>query len=449
MTTQAKSYRFQFPKKALKSDCPDCAPQHRNTLSRYVDTQTNEPLPDIYGRCDRESNCGYHLSPYSKGPTGTSYAEELRQGIPKEWFKLAAKWKHAGSTQVGITHSLQTMEGASTEQAERVAAYVFEKRPTPNNLKPVYSLPDKLFLPSLGQYEKNQFASLLHEHFGFGVATQLLQQFQIGTSSYWPGACVFWYIDEQNRKRGGQIKLFGDDWHTIKYLDRNGEKRSKTSWVHSALLHRYRTANNPIPDWLTAYEQHAERSPCLFGLPQLESAPIDQPIAIVEAPKTAVVCTPYFPEFTWLAVGALSYLNAERLTPLRGRKIVLFPDLNAYADWSRRAELLAAAGFQIEVSDLLERVATDQQRADGLDLADFLLGQPPDPPQPSLILDGQTIVGEVLDVKPCNSYPADWDAPGIPPTLIVSPNRSQFAQHLGMVPNQVPLYSLAHIIPIS
>ncbi|MFD2937623.1 PG0870-related protein [Spirosoma flavum] len=42
-------------------------PKHRKTLSRYVDTQTGEPLPGKYGRCDQESNCGYHLKPYYKG----------------------------------------------------------------------------------------------------------------------------------------------------------------------------------------------------------------------------------------------------------------------------------------------------------------------------------------------------------------------------------------------
>ncbi|CCH53550.1 hypothetical protein BN8_02654 [Fibrisoma limi BUZ 3] len=126
---------------------------------------------------------------------------------------------------------------------------------------------------------------------------------------------MFWYIDEQGRKRGRQIKLFDDTFHTIKYVSKDGEKRSRTSWVHSALLRKLTQQQKPIPEWLQLYDEHAERSPCLFGLPQLLTAPIDQPVAIVEALKTAVISTPYFPGFIWLAVGALSYLNADRTDP--------------------------------------------------------------------------------------------------------------------------------------
>ena len=282
--------------------------------------------------------------------------------------------------------------------------------------KPVYTIPDEVFIKSLGHYERNQFARLLRTHVGVNVADELLQQFYIGTSSRWPGACVFWYIDEQGRKRGGQIKLFGNDWHTVKY-EREGKQYSKTSWVHSAYARRCDRLNQPRPDWLKEYEEKAERSPCLFGLPQLFTAPIDTPIAIVEAPKTAILCTHYLKGFIWLAVGALSYLNAERLAPLRGRKIILFPDLNAYANWSQRADLLRTKGFQIEVSDLLEQSASNEQKAKGLDLADFLLNLPQPltvrtiaewTENPGSILRPFESQLERLIVEPCDYYPAEW-----------------------------------------
>ena len=109
-------------------------------------------------------------------------------------------------------------------------------------------------------------------------------------------------------------------------------------------------------------------------------------MAVVEAPKTAVLCTPYFPQFTWLAVGALSYLNAERLAPLRGRNVVLFPDLSTggkvFNEWNRKAGELNRHGLNVATSNYLETQATDEQRAAGYDLADYLLegwnGYPPD-----------------------------------------------------------------------
>lgn len=388
------TFRYQLPKKAIKIDCPDCGPKHRKTLSLYVDTQTGEPLPEIYGRCDREDKCAYHLNPYEKGPSGLSYYDEVKARtsggpIPKAWFSTAAKQKHKGVSKQGIITSLIQTESATLEQAERVVAFLFDRptaRPTVAIAQlednPVFTIPEDVFNQSLSRYEQNQFAYLLRRHFGVSVADDLLKRFNIGTSSRWPGACVFWYIDEQKWIRGGQIKLFDDTFHTVKYVVKDGQQRSRTTWVHSSYALRCNKLNQPYPAWLTAYldeKNDVQKSPCLFGLPQLLTAPTDQPVAIVEAPKTAVISTPYFPGFVWMAVGALSYLNADRLAPLRGRKIELFPDLSkdgsAFDRWNRVAGELLSQGFQITVSTYLEDNATKEEKAAGLDLADFLLDQ--------------------------------------------------------------------------
>ncbi|GAB4042281.1 hypothetical protein GCM10028774_53880 [Spirosoma jeollabukense] len=133
--------RYQLPRKAVKGDCPQCGPRHRRTLSRYVDTQTSDPLPELYGRCDRESNCGYHLSPYHKGASGLSYHDELKAmesvgPIPKTWFRMAGKMKPY-ITRSGVVEQLVQMEGATPEQAEKVAAFIFDKpTPQPASTKP-------------------------------------------------------------------------------------------------------------------------------------------------------------------------------------------------------------------------------------------------------------------------------------------------------------------------
>ena len=405
MNTTAAALRYQLPKKAIKSDCPGCGPKHRRTLSRYVDTRTGEPLPEPYGRCDRESNCGYHLSPYYKTASGLSYADEVYQ-----------YWKADNHAAAPRQHGHRMSNGKRPDSMSSTRNAVPPSAPAP-----IYSIPDEVFSRSIGHYDKNQLARLLSQQLGQSVASELLQRFHVGTSARWPGACVFWYIDEQNRKRGGQIKLFGPDWHTAKKS--NG--KSKTSWVHSALTYRLEkgetgTQERPLPDWLVDYNQCGECSPCLFGLPQLLTAPVDMPVAIVEAPKTAIVCTAYLPDFIWLAVGALSYLNAERLRPIRGRKIVLYPDLNAYYDrvneqgqavkgWLSRADELRANGFHVEVSDFLEQRATDEQKQAGLDLADFLLQQTPEPdttgPALSLVPSTNRPLAEVI--ARCLARPAD------------------------------------------
>ncbi|XWW47897.1 hypothetical protein JYG30_10840 [Fibrella sp. USSR17] len=430
MPTQTKPYRYQLVAKTIKIDCPQCGPKHRKSLSRYVDTQTGEALPEVYGRCDRASNCGYDLNPYHKDPSGMSYADEIRERnqmphIQKSWFRMAGKQKRNGLTRRYFVETVIEIEGATPQQAEAVARFIFDKPVIPAKptlSRPVCTIPDEVFNPSIGHYGQNQFARLLVRRFGKEQANALLDRFQIGTSARWPGACVFWYIDEQGRKRGGQIKLFNDDWHTAKYIDRKGQTRSKTDWVHTVLRYRLEKAGSPLPDWLTAYIDNADCSPCLFGLPQLSNAPVDQPIAIVEAPKTAVICSALIPGFIWLAVGALSYLNVERLTPLHGRAVKLFPDLSkdgkAYARWNRVANQLNKQGYNISTSDFLENRGNDEQQAQGLDLADFLLSEPP---IVKTIADWIARPGSIckpdesqltrLSVDPADHYPPDWDMP--------------------------------------
>ncbi|GAB3639716.1 DUF6371 domain-containing protein [Spirosoma arcticum] len=429
MSTQTKPYRYQLPKKAIKADCPQCGPRHRKTLSRYVDSRTGEALPELYGRCDRESNCGYQLSPYQKTASGMSYADEVNQysqmpPIPKLWFRIAGKWKRNGCAREGVVSGFQdALIGATPEQAEKVAKFIFDKatRSTqPTLTTPIYCIPDEVFSPTLGHYQHNQFARLLSRQFGNSEALTLLQRFQIGTSARWPGACVFWLKDEQHRVRAGQVVLFANDWHKANYADQEGNQKVCISSVSHGLLRRYRQQEQPAPDWLTDYHKNAPRWPILFGLHQIATAPVDQPVAIVEAPKTAVVCSALIPDFVWLAVGALSYLNAERLAPLRGRAVKLFPDLSkdgkAFARWSKVADDLNTKCYQISVSDLLEQGATNQQKEQGLDLADFLLNTPVVvhtlaewATNPGSICRPYESQLERLIVEPCDTYPAEWD----------------------------------------
>ncbi len=389
--------RYQLPKKAIKGDCPQCGPKNRKTLSRYIDTRTGEPLPEVYGRCDRESNCTYHLSPYHKGPSGMSYANQVFE-----------QWKQDNSL---------SRAGTSTEKLPQITS-------SPSSPpEPIYTIPDEVVNASLGHYQRNRLAVLLSNRFGSRLATDLLSRFQIGTSSRWPGATVFWLIDEQNRARGGQIKLFADDWHTEKYTDREGRKRAKVDWVHSALKYRYEQKKAPLPNWLQTYIDNAERSPCLFGVHQLANAPSTMPVAIVEAPKTALICTAHFPGFVWLATVGRSYLQVDRMEPLRGRAVTLFPDLSAngvdYTYWQRKADELNRLGFVVNVSDFLEGLATDEQCEKGADLADFLLNEPSVVAE---LADQLTRPGSTLRPMPDDveqlpqlleeyDYPTEWNQP--------------------------------------
>ena len=336
------TYRYQLQRYAgpkSRTTCPDC--NRPRCFTCYIDTDTGELLPDEYGRCNRETNCGYQLNPYTRPANGgLSYAMAVERNDPLPTTPTAPR-------------------------PARVAPIV----------PAVRSIPPAVYHATIGSYERNALAQLLRGHFGRGVADELLSRFHLGTSAYWPGACVFWLIDEQDRIRGGQVVLFDETGHTVKTPMRH------TRWVHTALAAACEQRNKTPPDWLADYTTNGQKSPCLFGLPQLATAPTGQPIALVESAKTVMFATIYYPQFIWMATMGLALLTAERLEPLRGRRIVLFPDAGALDKWEQKATVLRGLGFDVHVSTKLEQLATDGERKAGLDLADVLLrewpGYPP------------------------------------------------------------------------
>jgi len=80
-------------------------------------------------------------------------------------------------------------------------------------------------------------------------------------------------------------------------------------------------------------------------------------------------------ELSLLTTGGLSNFNVEKCSVLAGHTVVLFPDLNGFDKWNiKRKELSERIpNTRFEVSDLLENIATEQERNDGLDIADYLL----------------------------------------------------------------------------
>lgn len=309
----------------------------------FLDTATGEPLPERFGACDRVENCGYLLTPYGPDPTdtaGLSFAQRARHEA------------HAG----GI--------GAGQPRPPRRPTL-----PLPHAL-----VPPNVLSGSLRYYERNALAAFLRGLLGCGVAADLLARFRVGTSAHWPGACVFWYIDERGQVWGGKIMLFDAAGHRVK------TPYEHFTWLHKVLPKQYKKRGEALPAWLAAYlTRNGPKAPCLFGLPQLATAPPGKPVAIVESEKTAILATAALPAYVWLASGGLGNLTAERLAPVKGRRIMLFPDAGCLAAWEQRAAHLQMQGFTIGVSDSVERRAPCK----GYDLGDLAvtewqkLGYPP------------------------------------------------------------------------
>jgi len=214
--------------------------------------------------------------------------------------------------------------------------------------KPISYANPKTMKKSLRGYKTNHFVTFLIQLFGEEITSGLISKYFIGTSKQWQGATIFWQIDSKGEIRGGKIMLY--DPKTGKRVK---EPYNCITWVHTALK-----------------EPEYNLKQCLFGEHLLNDK--TKPVAIVESEKTAIIASVYLPQFIWLATGAISNLKAERCNVLKGRNVVLFPDLKAFDKWNDKAKELSSITNFI-VSDYLETNATETDKVEKFDLADYLI----------------------------------------------------------------------------
>ncbi len=216
--------------------------------------------------------------------------------------------------------------------------------------KPMFTIPIEQLDATLTQYDSNNFALILLKLFDYNEAVKLLTLYEIGTSKKWNGANIFWQIDANGIVRTGKIMLYN-----IETNKRVKQPYDHISWAHKDILK----------------DSHELRQ-CFFG-EHLINQFKTKTIAIVESEKSAIICTYFLPEFVWLSAGNINGLSIEKFKVLSGRKVVLFPDLNkGFEIWQQKANEFKHIA-EVSISDYLQRIATPEQQANGLDLADYLI----------------------------------------------------------------------------
>jgi hypothetical protein len=231
--------------------------------------------------------------------------------------------------------------GITVKPPQRKQAIVIKKMPA-SLIEP------ELLKASLKEYEANCFVSFLINHFGTDIAGQLVSKYFVGSSKHWEGANVFWQIDIAGKIRDGKIMLYSPT--TGKRVK---EPYQHINWVHNAIK---------SPNFILQQ--------CLFGEHLLKGN--SKPVAIVESEKTAIIASYFYPQFVWLAAGSKDGLNPEKWNVLKGRTVELYPDLAAFEKWKTKAQELSKIA-KVTVSEYLEQIATEAERKEGLDLADYLL----------------------------------------------------------------------------
>lgn len=253
---------------------------------------------------------------------------------------------------------------------------------------------------------------------GYLTETQMQhasRRYRLGKSIQ--GGVIFWQIDQEDRIHDGKVMYYKMDCHR--------DKSRHPNWVSSLISKRNH--------WEKGQSSH-----CLFGLhllydEQYELSDYDglgieawikcmktkfsavngsrfrvkgatavggyrlavsdncqfyilhsqltKSVAVVEAEKSAVILSEHFPEYLWMATGGLGEVQAEKFRPLRGRKVIFFPDTDpdgtAYRRWYEAAQEVQRQLWwedspPIYVSPILEERATAEQKERKIDLVDFI-----------------------------------------------------------------------------
>lgn len=182
-------------------------------------------------------------------------------------------------------------------------------------------------------------------------ARELFLLYNVGTSKAWGGSAVFWQVDVNGNVRAGKVMGYDPKTgHRVKEPD------PQVAWVHSLK------------------KINLDLKQCLFGEHLLGVGDPEQQVIIVESEKSALIGAWKMPDYVWLATGGIQMLRPTQA--LSGRDVMLIPDLGAEDTWRAKMEQLRPVCKSVTLSDCLSKIATDEQRQQGLDIADFILMEP-------------------------------------------------------------------------
>lgn len=312
--------KYKFQKYSGISSRHTCPNCGRRHCFTLYIDEDGHPIDETVGRCDHESSCGYHYT-------------------PKQFFR---------------DHTDLKAEGPKRPAPKPVPQRSADK---------IWWIPMKYVERSVRFNIDSQFTTFLQTILDPLIIEGLIDEYRLGVTK--DREVIFFQIDAQSRCRTGKIMMYNPvTGHRIKDENMPG----RITWVHSRL--KWRLPKN----WMLTQ--------CLFGEHLLAKHP-DAKVALVESEKTAVIAAGILPKYIWLATGGKSQFNA-RLSVLKGRTIIAFPDVDGYDLWRRKAAEMPE--LQITVSDLLERVATPEDRKNHIDIADLLIREMlnPTPREPSL-----------------------------------------------------------------
>jgi hypothetical protein len=236
-----------------------------------------------------------------------------------------------------------------------------------------YEIFKKLLTEGSNLYDDNHFIQWMgnpvrHDSkFDELTIINLIKTYLIGNSnlSKYKGWTIFPYIDINKKVRN--IKAIDYDSDTGKRIR---QPENKCRFIGKEILNN-NSANLEL---------------CFFGEHLLQGN--SKPIKIFESEATAMHTTPFYPDWVCLATGGkygCKWTEKDNIKVLQGRKVILYPDIDAHEDWMEKAKLLKANGIDVSVSMVIKNLASRYAIENGIeynklkeqkyDLRDFLKHQ--------------------------------------------------------------------------
>jgi len=354
MRYRLATYRECKAHREWNTTCPDCG--RTGKFSPYIDTVTMRPVDDRQcGRCNRLSNCGYHLPP---------------REMPAPLLS-----PQGGKTAMSAAPSLCGRAGGeASEFYEKMRRACEQSQPWGSHL-----------------------VTWLRTQFPRDAVAAALKRYRVGGTP--DGATLWWQIDTQGRVHTGKAMLYNPlTGHRVKeqgppLIPPRGEDRGA-----STPPPRGRVGGGSFPvNWAHRMRLYGEPSDlvvpqCLFGehlapllSPQggktamAEYSPLGEiegaGAAIVESEKTALIMSLVCPDKVWLATGGKANFKESMLWPLLGHEVAVYPDADALHDWYARAvEMNRTLGTRLHIPTWYYNLMDhDEARREGLDLADVVL----------------------------------------------------------------------------
>ena len=146
--------------------------------------------------------------------------------------------------------------------------------------------------------------------------------------------------------------------------DGHRKKEKNATWVHCQDFARLETKEQLAPQ-------------CLFGEHLIGNLIANPPkdgkkivIGLVEAEKTAIIASIYYPEVIWVATGSKYNFTEKMLEVIKPFDVAVYPDTDALDEWRQKMEALKRNGYHLYMPPQYEALC-EKYREKKWDLVDM------------------------------------------------------------------------------